>query len=345
MDQLLRSADWRFDVLHVNPPFGRDHLPPETSLPRELAFLEMSMTLLNPRGRCGIVVPDGILFRDERPFRRIRERLLTEFAVIGIVRLLVGTFASAPNVRTNLLIFERGVIQPDLIRYYQIQAADRVPLGSVPCAAAMERALAWIRDGVPDRYSWDVRVEDVKCGDWSLDIPWPDERHDHNHRRGQLPLPTNQADPIAAQAFPLANLIERRGAKAGSRTVDRLLGISKHGISPFKGKPASDISRYRRVECRDFAYNPMRVASGAIALCQDPQEEGWVSPAYVVFKLKDGAPFSSEHLLNFLRTPSGMAEAERHSHGSVCRRLRYKDLGRILVPMRLNQMQADDPPT
>jgi type I restriction enzyme M protein len=320
-----------------NPPFGPGHsLPPSSSSIGELAYLELSMAILEPGGRCGIVVPDGILFRDEIAFYRARRRLLTEFAVIGVVRLPVGTFASAPSVRTNLLVFERGAAQPDLIRYYQVlprsDSRSQYALG----LNALDGAVEWVRGGRPDRYSWGVRAKDVMCGDWSLDIPWPDENHD-SRTTGQLRLLPDEVDVPDAQApIRLMTWIEKRGASAGSKTVDCLLGVSKHGFAPFKGKPASDTRRYRRVEAGDFAYNPMRAALGSIALCQRPPEEGWVSPAYVVFRLTNSAPFSESLLLEFLKSPVGMAEADRHSHGSVRRRLRFKDLGQILIPARLH---------
>lgn len=338
MAQVLRSTDWQVDIMLANPPFGRGHLLPQpaASSVGELAYLELSMAILKPRGRCAVVVPDGILFRDEGPFRRARERLLTEFAVVGVVRLPVGTFASAPTIRTNVLIFERDSEQPDVIRYYQVQSTGSPPTRPPLESDALAGAVAWLCHGKPDRYSWEVRAQDVRCGDWSLDIPWPGTEGDNQAPAGQLHLlPDKPNAPNNQATVQLGAWIEKRGMTAGSQTVERFLGVSKHGFAPFKGKPASDTRRYRRVETGDLAYNPMRAALGAIALCQSPHEAGWVSPAYVVFRPKDGAPFSGTNLLRFLRSPAGMIETDRHSHGSVRRRLRYKDLGQMAVPVQL----------
>ena len=214
------------------------------------------------------------------------------------------------------------------------------PAGGSPSSAlgpdALARAVAWLRDGEPDRYSWEVRVTDVRDGDWSLDIPWPGEEGDNLRLIDRLRLFSDEANSLDAQAaVRLGAWIERRGAPAGSHTVDTLLGVSKYGFVPFKGEPASDTRRYRRVEIGDLAYNPMRAALGAIDLCQGPRDEGWVSPAYVVFRLRDGAPFSETNLLRFLRSPAGMIGMDKHSHGSVRRRLRYKDLEQMLIPVHL----------
>ena len=58
-----------------------------------------------------------------------------------------------------------------------------------------------------------------------------------------------------------------------------------------------------------------------------------VSPEYVVFRLKDGAPFSAEYVLSYLKGPQGRREIDLRSRGSIRRRLRYKDLEEILLPM------------
>jgi type I restriction enzyme M protein len=343
MDQIIRSSDWQVDVMLTNPPFGPGHsLPPPTqSSIGELAFLELAMARLGPRGRCGIIVPDGVLFRDERLFRRARERLLTEFAVTGIVRLPAGAFASAPSVHTNLLLFERGIAQPDLIRHYQVRAQSDPRSPSALGLDGLAGALAWVRGGKPDRYSWEVRVEEVMCGDWSLDVPWPGEDGGHiSDTAGQLVLfPDRAYTPDAQATTRLGAWIERRGAMAGSQTVDRLLGISKHGFASPKGKSASDPRKCRRVAAGEFAYNPERVALGSIVLCRGTCEEGWVSHSYVVFRLTNGAPISEAALLGFLKSSAGMAAVDRHSHGSVRRRLRFKDLAQILIPTSVHLEQ------
>jgi type I restriction enzyme M protein len=40
----------------------------------------------------------------------------------------------------------------------------------------------------------------------------------------------------------------------------------------------------------------MRVDVGSIAPCRRAEEEGWVSPDYVVCRLKDDAPVGREYL-------------------------------------------------
>lgn len=61
-------------------------------------------------------------------------------------------------------------------------------------------------------------------------------------------------------AVPIGNYVEETGERAGSEAPDKLVGVSNAGgLAPFKGKPAAETSRYRRLEPGDFVYNPMRV--------------------------------------------------------------------------------------
>lgn len=338
-------------VVVSNPPFGLRLLSSSLhgrTVVSELCFLTWWMDHTPPSGRCGLIVPDGILFREARAFREARERLLTDFAVIAVVRLPVGTFSGAPDVRTNILFIKRD-IQPNTIRYYQ------VPRGAGPSSLradlpsdALEGALAWVLDGTRDRYSWEVPVSDVKQGTWCLDIPWPGMSTDGSERsenpyRGdvaaelgeQMSLQLESSNPCRTDRMEmLGRWIEKRGAPVGR--VDgsrRFIGVYQHGLGPAKGKRAAKTDRYRCVESNDIVYNPMRAAQGAFALCRSLSEEGLVSPDYIVFRLKDKAPVGPEYILSYLKSRDGICEIESHSHGSLRRRLRYKDLEKIQLPV------------
>lgn len=339
------------DIVLANPPFGARQVSPMLrgrTVVSELRYLTWWMAHAPPTGRCGIVVPDGVLFREERAFREARERLLRDFALIAVVRLPVGTFGDAPDVRTSILFLARD-IQPDAIRYYHVPR--RTPSSSLRAALppdALDGALAWVLDGTQDTYSWKVSVRDVKQGSWSLDFRWPGAsansslpgdsvRHVDTEIEpgGQLTLlPASPRRFEAGRIEPLGRWIEKRGAHAHSIDRDRrFIGVYQSGLGPAKGRRSEKTDHYRRVEVNDFVYNPMRVAQGSVALCRGVAEEGLVSPAYVVFRLKAGAPFSAEHLLSFLKSKEGRCEIDQRSHGSLRRRLRYKDLEEIMLPV------------
>lgn len=297
----------------TNPPFGLHQTSPwphGRTVVSELCFLKWWMTHAAPSGQCAIIVPDGVLFREARTFRETRERLLTDFAVVAVVRLPVGTFRDAPAVRTNILLLARD-IQPATIRYYQVPRQG--PSSSTDAALqsdALEGALAWALDGTPDSHSWEVSVRDIKQGNWSLDIPCPNSIGDgtrqtdtHVESNGQLTLPPATHKRSAAdETTVLGHWIEKRGAGAGQLGCKGpFVGVYQRGLGPAKGKRATRTNRYRRVERNDIAYNPMRAMEGAIALCRKVTEEGWVSPDYIVFRVKEDAPFSATYVPHISR--------------------------------------------
>lgn len=351
------------DVILTNPPFGGSENPqvqqnfPARSAATELLFLQHCMAKLANNGRCAIVVPDGILYRTQQAYSSVRRRLLTEFAVTAVVRLPLGAFPAAADTRTNLLFFERGVEQPETIRYYQV-----LPPGGKRAYSKLNPIMpenldgprAWLRDGVADEQAWEVALDDIKQAGYALDIPWPGgtptgDGSDAPERLGELSDQATTIREIADELLGLAESVDRLqteetqalehwviegGDRAGDTPPDRFVGVSNEGgLGPFKGKPAEDTSRYRRLEVREFVYNPMRVNVGSIALCRRPEEEGWVSPEYVVFRLSDDAPFSEEYLLTFLKSELGKAEITLRSRGAVRRRLYYENLTCVEVPV------------
>ncbi|GCE76003.1 N-6 DNA methylase [Cellulomonas biazotea] len=356
------SPSEQFNVIMTNPPFGGTENPqvqqnfPSKSAATELLFLQHCMARLADGGRTAIVLPDGVLYRTETSFSTVRRRLINEFNVTAIVRLPTGVFPTAADTRTNLIFFGKGG-RTETIRYYQVPPPPKKRSYSKTnplTQSVLEGAERWIIDGVPDTYSWEVDYDTIVASGFDLDIPWPlagsvtdgsnaDERLEDVRGRMAtlLDLAQSLVDANASLAdyplLPTVTLdawIEESGARAGSATPDRLVGVSNDGgLAPFKGAPAKDQSRYRRLEVGDFVYNPMRVNVGSIALCRREEETGWVSPDYMLFRLKPGAPFDNEYLLTFLKSERGRAEIDRESRGAVRRRLYLDGAKNISVPV------------
>jgi len=106
----------RFDVILTNPPFGGKESRqiqqnfPVQSQATELLALQYVMKSLKKGGRCGIVVPEGILFRGDA-FAQVKKELLENFNLHTIISLPSGVFAnvtsSGQGPKTNLLFFDR----------------------------------------------------------------------------------------------------------------------------------------------------------------------------------------------------------------------------------------------
>lgn len=114
LEENIRQVTERYDVIMTNPPFGGtegQHIQqnfPIRSQATELLFLQHIMKKLKPRdgARCGMVVPEGTLFRGGA-FAEVKRDLLEEFNLHTIVSLPPGTFAPYSDVKTALIFFER----------------------------------------------------------------------------------------------------------------------------------------------------------------------------------------------------------------------------------------------
>ncbi|MGE4091001.1 MAG: N-6 DNA methylase [Candidatus Binatia bacterium] len=114
LEENIRNVSERFDVIVTNPPFGgtenaqiQQNFPVKSNA-TELLFIEHIMKKLKAKdgARCGMVVPEGTLFRGGA-FATVKADLLQDWNLHTVVSLPPGTFAPYSDVKTGLLFFER----------------------------------------------------------------------------------------------------------------------------------------------------------------------------------------------------------------------------------------------
>jgi type I restriction enzyme M protein len=123
---LYQGAPQAYEVILANPPFGGKESRSLTGFDyptsaTEVLFLQTILRTLAPTGRCGIVLPEGVLFRtNEDAFTKTKKKLLEECDLWCIVSLPGGVFTAAgAGVKTNLLFFTRGKAT-ERIWYYDL---------------------------------------------------------------------------------------------------------------------------------------------------------------------------------------------------------------------------------
>ena len=137
-DGLYTNAPDKFDVILMNPPFGgKEGAAAQINFEyktgaTQMLFLQLAMKQLKDKGRCGIVLDEGVLFRtNEQSFVKIKRKLLDENDLYCIVSLPGGVFSSAgAGVKTNLVFFDKGK-QTERIWYYDlshIKVGKKTPL-------------------------------------------------------------------------------------------------------------------------------------------------------------------------------------------------------------------------
>src|SRR5208337_2533235 len=105
-----------YHVVLANPPFAgrvdKDRIVEDvkvgTSTATELLFLKYMMDSLRPGGRCGIIVPEGVLFGPTTAHKELRRQLIENNRVEAVLSLPGGVFQPYSGVKTSVLFFKRG---------------------------------------------------------------------------------------------------------------------------------------------------------------------------------------------------------------------------------------------
>jgi type I restriction enzyme M protein len=181
----------RVDVVLTNPPFGGEEEKsiqanfPADKQTSETAwlFLQLVIRMLKDGGRCGIVVPNGLLFGGGVG-SRIKKQLLTECNLHTIVRLPDGAFAPYTDIPTNLLFFDKTDRTKE-VWYYQIPPPEGRKKYSKTKPMHFEEfadCQAWWTDRTENERAWRVPIADLEARDYNLDLQNPNRADDLAHR-------------------------------------------------------------------------------------------------------------------------------------------------------------------
>ena len=117
-DTLTSEDKWddNFDVILANPPFmtpkggiiphGRYRVKAKRS---EVLFVDYIAEHLNPNGRAGIVVPEGIVFQNATAYRELRKYLVDEGLLYAVISLPAGVFNPYSGVKTSILLIDKAL--------------------------------------------------------------------------------------------------------------------------------------------------------------------------------------------------------------------------------------------
>jgi type I restriction enzyme M protein len=105
-----------YDVILANPPFSgridRDRIVDDvkigTTTATELLFVKYMIDNLKPGGRCGVVVPEGVLFGSTGAHKELRRLMMQNNRVEAVLSLPGGVFQPYSGVKTSVLVFTAG---------------------------------------------------------------------------------------------------------------------------------------------------------------------------------------------------------------------------------------------
>jgi len=116
-DTLSSEEKWdeSFDVMLANPPFMspkggiKPHKRFSVQAKRsEVLFVDYILEHLRPKGRAGIIVPEGIIFQSAGAYKQLR-KMLVEDGLMAVVSLPAGVFNPYAGVKTSILLFDNEI--------------------------------------------------------------------------------------------------------------------------------------------------------------------------------------------------------------------------------------------
>lgn len=184
-DSLSSDERWndKFDVILANPPFMspkggiRPHSKFSISSSRsEVLFVDYIMNHLRPKGRAGIIVPEGIIFQSGIAHKQLRKNLV-EDGLYAVVSLPSGVFAPYSGVKTSILLFDNDLSkQRTEILFVKIEqdgfdlGATKRPINKNDLPIALEIINKWRTDGkIENKLAVCVeKTKIVESGDYNL---------------------------------------------------------------------------------------------------------------------------------------------------------------------------------
>jgi type I restriction enzyme M protein len=173
-DGLFLGAPALYDVVLMNPPFGgKEGKEAQTNFAyktgaTQVLFLQHVIDSLKPGGRCGMVIDEGVLFRNnETAFVQTKRKLLDDCDLWCIVSLPPGVFSSAgAGVKTNLLFFTKGG-PTEKVWYYDlsdIKVTKKQPL----TVDRFEEFFSLLPARADSDHSWTVTRDEIEVRRFDL---------------------------------------------------------------------------------------------------------------------------------------------------------------------------------
>jgi type I restriction enzyme M protein len=202
-----------FDIVLTNPPFGGKEGKDAQTLfayktgATQVLFLQHFIDSLKPEGRCGTVMDEGVLFRNnEKAFVQTKRKLLNECNLWCILSLPPKVFANAGAAsKTNLLFFTKGEPTKE-IWYYDL--SDLNIMKKQPLTIEhFEEFFRLLPDRANSERSWSVSTEEIEAKNYDIKAVNPNRKEVEDKRTPDelLAIIESRAEEIREALIGLKN--------------------------------------------------------------------------------------------------------------------------------------------
>jgi len=130
IDTLSKRYDEKdkYQVVLANPPFkgsiDKDDKSEDFSISStktELLFIDLISRVLDVGGRCGVIIPEGVLFGSSKAHKILRKNLLENNELKAVISMPSGVFKPYAGVSTAVLVFVKGGLTSK-VWFYDMEA-------------------------------------------------------------------------------------------------------------------------------------------------------------------------------------------------------------------------------
>lgn len=342
-DTLSSDERWndKFDVILANPPFmsPKGGIKPHSkfsiqSSRSEVLFVDYIMNHLRPKGRAGIIVPEGIIFQSQKSHTDLRKNLIND-GLYAVVSLPSGIFNPYAGVKTSILLFNNEVAkQRNEILFVKIQN-DGTDLGTkkrITLANDLPTAIQIIQ-----KFQKGFLIESeiahtvskqiiIDTGDCNLS----GDRYKVKtvSKTGTIPL------------VRLGEILEKQSLRAGTEYAKYevyTISSERGGFVPQKDYyskivASDDRSNYKLVRNNWFGYRPPGLDIGTIGL-NTTNNDLIVSPLYEIFKLKEDSEYLRNYLFLIFRSESFKNIVKPLMQGAARPLVNWNTFTKIQIPL------------
>ncbi|MFM8420111.1 MAG: N-6 DNA methylase [Verrucomicrobiota bacterium] len=205
-DTLTSEERWNehADVILANPPFmtPKGGIKPHKRFSiqakrSEVLFVDYMAEHLTPNGRAGIVVPEGIIFKNQKAYVALR-KVLVDTSLVAVVSLPAGCFNPYSGVKTSILVLDKSLApRAQAIAFFKVEndgfdlGAQRQPIDENDLPKVQAELHAYLQalrsntpvDAIPLTTGLVVPKEKIAAkGDWNLSGERYREGEDRQHR-------------------------------------------------------------------------------------------------------------------------------------------------------------------
>lgn len=232
-DTLSSEERWNehFDVILANPPFMspkggiRPHKKFSISSNRsEVLFVDYIAEHLNPKGKAGIIVPEGVIFQSGTAYKALRKMLVEKY-LYAVVSLPAGVFNPYSGVKTSILLMDKELAKKnDDILFVKIDN-DGYGLGAQRNeikGSQLEEALEVLQEFKEGRLTESIiayavaKKEIGKNGDYNLS----GERYKNNRQFKNSKVEIVQLNDVAKIEYGYTDTAKDQGSARFIRITD-----------------------------------------------------------------------------------------------------------------------------